>query len=183
MMNETFFLMMGIESQKCPAALIYNMMIFEMIDGDRLAHREVFYSGDPCHPPERGNGGWAPYTLDSALTISRYLNLYYSHLFNHWYSYDLNYTDESELNIFDNLMNPNSDYNKGLGNVCRIGEWMQRELDLVNRWVNFKKEKDRKSRYLRTVQDLWNYILIKTIDFYDLLNYQVVPKVPKNNTK
>lgn len=77
--------MMGVETQKCPAALIYNMMLFDMVDGDKISHREIFYSTDPPHSPEKGNGGVGPYTFDEAATASRYLNLYYSHLFNHWY--------------------------------------------------------------------------------------------------
>lgn len=65
-------------------------------------------------------------------------------------------------------MNPNSVYNRVRGNKIRFVEMMQREFDLVNRWINFKKERDRKSRYLKTIQELYNYILVKTIDFYEM---------------
>ena len=65
-------------------------------------------------------------------------------------------------------MNPNSVYNRVRGNKIRFAEFMQREFDLVNRWINFKKERDRKSRYLKTIQELYNYILIKVMEFYEM---------------
>lgn len=114
----------------------------------------------------------APYSFDGAATASRYLNLYYSYIFDHWYSYDI--TDESEEKIFENLMDPNSDFNQRREYVIRFEEMMQREYDLVIKWITYKKERDRKARYLKTVQELYNYILSKTIEFYE--QYKVVLK-------
>ncbi|CAF0994456.1 unnamed protein product [Brachionus calyciflorus] len=165
LITEVAFLMFGVEVQKNPAALIYNMMIVDLIDGDKVSQREIYYSRDPEHSKEKGNGGLAPYSFDGAATASRYLNIYYSYIFDHWYSYDI--TDESEEKIFENLMDPNSDFNQKREYKIRFEEMMQREYDLVIKWINYKKERDRKARYLKTIQELYNYILAKTTEYYE----------------
>ena len=110
LIGEVAFIMFGVEVQKNPAALLYNMMILDLIDGDKVSQREVFYSNDPEHPKEKGFGGIAPYSMNGATTAARYLNIYYSYIFDHWYSYDV--TEETEERIFENLMDPNSEYSK-----------------------------------------------------------------------
>lgn len=162
---EVAFLMFGTEVQKNPAALIYNMMLVDLIDGDKVSQREIYYSKDPEHSKEKGNGGLAPYSFDGSVTASRFLNIYYSHIFNHWYAYDI--TDESEEKIFENLMNPNSDFNTRREFKIRFEEMIQREYDLVIKWIAYKKERDRKARYLKTIQELYNYLLAKTSEFYE----------------
>ena len=162
---EVAFLMFGTEVQKNPAALIYNMMLVDLIDGDKVSQREIYYSKESEHGKEKGNGGLAPYSFDGANTAARFLNIYYSFIFNHWYSYDI--TDNNEEKIFENLMNPNSDFNTKREFKVRFEETMQREYDLVTKWIGYKKERDRKARYLKTIQELYNYILAKTIEFYE----------------
>lgn len=162
---EAFFQMWGVEVQKNPAALIENMMVFDLIDGDRVCQREIYFSRWH-HPPERGNGGIAPYTVDNATTGSRYLNIYFSYILNHWYSYDLN--DETEETIFPNMMNPNSEYNLRRNYRIMFEEMMQREYELVHKWIEYKKNRDRKARYLKTFQQLYNYVVMRTTDFFEM---------------
>lgn len=171
LITEVAFLMFGVEVEKNPAALIYNFMLLDLIDGDKVTQREVYYSQDPEHSKERGNGGIAPYSFDGAATASRYLNIYYSHIFEHWYSYDI--TDESEEKIFENLMDPSSEYNVKRGYKIRFDEMLQREYDLVQKWINFKKERDRKARYLKTVAEVWDYILKKCIEFFQQYKFEL----------
>lgn len=175
---EVAYIMFGVEVQKNPAALIYNMMILDLIDGDKVSQREVFYSGDPEHSKEKGNGGIAPYSFDGATTASRYLNIYYSFLFNHWYSYDI--TEENEEKIIGHLMNPHSDYNTSKKFTINIEEMFQREYDLINKWITFKKERDRKARYLKTIHDLYNYIYNKTVEFFESYKFDVKEVFPKS---
>ncbi|RNA00255.1 hypothetical protein BpHYR1_035324 [Brachionus plicatilis] len=162
---EVAFLMFGAEVQKNPAALIYNMMLVDLIDGDKVSQREIYYSKDAEHGKEKGNGGLAPYSFDGSATASRFLNIYYSHIFGHWYAYDI--IDENEEKIFENLMDPSSEFNTKREFKVRIEEMMQREYDLVLKWIAYKKERDRKARYLKSIQELYNYILAKTSEFYE----------------
>jgi hypothetical protein len=157
--------MFGIEVQKCPATLMTNMMIIELTDGERICQRATYYTGEQDFPAERGRGAWWPCSFHGATTASRWLNLYYSYIFDHWYSYDI--TDENEESIFNNILNPNSDYNLKRDHKVRIEEMMRREYDLTMRWLEYKKERDRKARYLNTIQELYNYILAKTVEFYE----------------
>jgi hypothetical protein len=159
------FLMYGVEVQKNPAALMYNMMIVDLIDGDKISQRTIYYTFDQEFPKERGGGGAYPASFHGHTTAARWLNLYYSYVFDHWYSYDI--TDENEEKIFENVMNPNSDYNLKREHTIRIEELMRREYELVQRWLEFKKERDRKARYLNTIQELYTYILSKTVEFYE----------------
>jgi hypothetical protein len=171
LIGEVAFIMFGVEVQKCPAALIYNMMILDLIDGDKVSQREVFYSNDPEHPKDKGYGGISPYSMNGATTALRFLNIYYSYIFDHWYSYDI--TEESEEIIFENLMSPSSEYNTSKNYKILFEEVMQREYDLINKWITFKKERDRKARYLKTILELYNYIFRKTYEFYEQYKFSV----------
>lgn len=171
LIGEVAFIMFGVEVQKNPAALLYNMMILDLIDGDKVSQREVFFSNDPEHPKEKGFGGIAPYSMNGATTAARYLNIYYSYIFDHWYSYDV--TEETEERIFENLMDPNSEYSKSKDYKILFEEVMQREYDLINKWITYKKERDRKARYLKTIQELYNYIFNKTVEFYEQYKFNV----------
>jgi hypothetical protein len=182
MMSETYFLMFGVETQKNPAALVYNMMIIDMFDGDtiggdNISHNEAFNSTKPIHSPENGNGGCAPYSIDDATTASRYLNLYYSHLFNHWYTYDMH--EGTDRSILENLMDPRAGYNKSRGARIRFEEMMHRECDMVSMWIRLRQDRDRNSRHLRTLQHLYDYIVVKTADFYtDIFSVPFQPPKP-----
>jgi hypothetical protein len=163
--TEVAYLMFGVEVQKNPAALMYNMMIIDLIDGDKISQRTIYYSYEPDFPKERGGGGALPCSFHGHTTAARWLNLYYSFVFDHWYSYDIQ--DENEDKVLENILNPNSEYNLKREHGIRIEELMKREYDLINRWLEFKKERDRKARYLKTIQELYNYILSKTFEFYE----------------
>jgi hypothetical protein len=162
---EVSFIMFGLEVQKNPATLIYNMMLIDLIDGDKVTQREVFYTKDHKYTKERGFGGLAPFSFNGATTGARFLNIFYSHIFDHWYSYDI--TDENEEKIIQHLLDPNSDFNIKRDYKTKIDELMNREYDLVCKWIEFKKERDRKARYFKTVQDIFNYINNKTFEFYE----------------
>jgi hypothetical protein len=110
--------MFGVEVQKSPAALIYNMMTLDLIDGDKLSQREWFSHKNKEYSKEKGLGGVYPASFEGNTTASRYLNIYYSFIFNHWYSYDIN--EESEEKIFENTMKPDSEYNKSKGYKIRF---------------------------------------------------------------
>jgi hypothetical protein len=61
-----------------------------------------------------------------------------------------------------------------------ILEMIQREYDLINKWITFKKERDRKARNLKTIQDLWNYIFMRTQQWYEPLKFFL--NEPKKST-
>jgi hypothetical protein len=164
LITDISFQMFACEVQKNPAALVYNVLVSDMIDMDKMCQREVFWSWDPQHGKDQGRGGYTPYTFEGSATAARFLNLYYSYVFDHWYSYDM--TDESEEKIIQNLMNPMSEYNVKRGYKIRFDEMMKRETELLDKYVNAKKERDRKSRHLKTIGDLWNYLLLKMDEFY-----------------
>ncbi len=168
---EVAFIMFGAEVQKNPASLIYNMMIIELVDGDKASPREVFSSRDSKYSKDRGHGGIAPWSFNGSTTGARFLNLFYSHVFDHWYSYDI--TDENEEKVVQHLMNPNSEFNLKRNYKIRINELLTREYELVCKWIEFKKERDRKARYLKTIQDMYNYIYTKTIEFYEQYKFNV----------
>ena len=107
LISELVFLMYGIEVQKNPAALLYNMMILDLIDGDKVSIRECFDSKDQNLTKERGLGGIYPSTFEGNTTAARFLNIYYSYIFDHWYSYDI--TTENEEKITMNLLDPDSE--------------------------------------------------------------------------
>jgi hypothetical protein len=167
--SELAFQMFGVEVQKNPAALIYNMMTLDLIDGDKLSQRECFSIKNREFNKEHGLGGVLPCSFEGNTTAARYLNIYYSFIFNHWYSYDIN--EETEEKIFENVMNPKSDYNERRGYKIRFEEMMQREYDLINKWITFKKERDRKARNLRTIQELWNYVFLRTQQWFEPLKF------------
>lgn len=152
------------EVQKNPAALVYMVLVSDLIDMDKLCQREIFWSWDQQHNKDTGRGGYLPCTFEGSATAARYLNLYYSYIFDHWYSYD--FSDECEEKIMEIIMNPNSEFNVKRGHKVRFEEMMKREMELLDKYVSAKKERDRKSRHLKTVADLWNYLLMKVDDFY-----------------
>jgi hypothetical protein len=170
---DALILVMGVETQKNPSALIHNMMLFQLIDNDmliggKLSIKEAF-ACDEDPSVECMKGGLAPYTVPHACMASRYMNLYYSHLLGHWYSYDLSENDV-EGKIFQSVMSPYSEVNRASGRgEVRIGEMMQREYELASKWLFMKKFKDSKARHVRTVRDLFEYVMAKTNSFYDLL--------------
>jgi hypothetical protein len=84
---ELVFQMYGVEVQKTPAALMYNMMTLDLVDGDKLSQREWFSHKNKEFSKEKGHGGVYPASFEGNTTASRYLNIYYSFIFNHWYSY------------------------------------------------------------------------------------------------
>lgn len=166
---ELVFQMFGVEIQKNPAALIYNMMVLDLIDGDKLSQRECFSHKNKEYSKEKGLGGVLPCSFEGNTTASRYLNIYYSFIFNHWYSYDIN--EESEEKIYEHVMNPSSEYNTRKNHKIRFDEMLQREYDLINKWITFKKERDRKARNLKTIQELWNYIFLRTQQWFEPLKF------------
>ena len=172
---ELVFLMFGTEVQKNPAVLIYNMMVIDLIDGDKACQREIFNSGDPEHSKEKGGGGILPCSFEGNATAARYLNIYYSYIFNHWYSYDIN--EENDEKIMETLMNPASEYNTKRDFKIRFEEMLQREYDMINKWINFKKERDRKARNLKNIHELWYYIMTKTTQWYE--PFKIVLSDPK----
>ncbi|CAF0995006.1 unnamed protein product [Brachionus calyciflorus] len=70
-------------------------------------------------------------------------------------------------------MDPNSDFNQKREYKIRFEEMMQREYDLVIKWINYKKERDREARYFKKIQELYNYILAKTTDEFDMFKKNV----------
>ena len=158
--------MYGIEVQKNPAAMMYCMMIVDLLDGDKIGQLNLFYTLDMYeYPKEKGCGGDFPSSFHGHTTAARWLNYYYSFVFEHWYSYDI--TDENEESIFENIMNPKSEYNVNREHKVLIEEMLKREYELIIRWLDHKKERDRKARYLTTIQDLYNYILVKTAEYHN----------------
>lgn len=53
-------LLYGIEVQKCPGAAIWTMFIVDLIDGDKISQRSIFYAYDARFPKELGLGGVFP---------------------------------------------------------------------------------------------------------------------------
>jgi hypothetical protein len=104
-----------------------------------------------------------PYSFNGYNTTSQYLNIYYSYIFEHWYSYDIN--DENEEKI-KNLLNPNSEYNLNNHYKLRVEEMLQREHDLLFKWISFKAETDLKAMHLRTVKELWEYLVASTLKWF-----------------
>ena len=144
-------------------------MVLDLIDGDKLSQRECFSHKNKEYGKEKGLGGVLPCSFEGNTTASRYLNIYYSFIFNHWYSYDIN--EESEEKIYEHVMNPSSEYNTRKNHKIRFDEMLQREYDLINKWITFKKERDRKARNLKTIQELWNYIFLRTQQWFEPLKF------------
>lgn len=121
---------------------------------------------------DKGNTpGIMPYGIDGNATASRYLSIYYSHMFDHWYSYDLLHDNQAKL--FEIIMNPESTFNKKRGNTIKVDEMMKREHDLVYRWISYRAEIDDKAKILRTVGDLWDYLLKATKEQFKPLGLEL----------
>jgi hypothetical protein len=127
-----------------------------------------------------GCGGYAPFTFEGNAAASRYLGLYYSYIFEHWYSYDI--CEGTEDYIFQNILNPNSAYNVSKGYKIRIEELMEREYQLVTRWIEYKTIRDRKARYLKTFQELFDYVKMRTENWYSQVKLYLIPS-PKQIVK
>ena len=104
--------------------------------------------------------GIMPYGLDGNTTASRYLNIYYSHIFDHWYSYDI--LNDNKEKLFEIIMNPESVFNNKRGYTIKVEEMIKREHDLFHKWISYRAQYDEKAQLLRTIRDLWTYVLAVT---------------------
>lgn len=174
MLYEIVFSMFGLEPMKNPAAIIYNMMMIDLIDGlldkinyfENVHHQLTFFNliAKKADQSEffdtKEKEGFLPYAAKGSTNAMRFLNIYYSYIFRHWYSYDI--TDDNEEKIYDNVMDPNSHYNINLGYKNVIETVLKREYDLTYKWITMKAETDDQAKHMRTIQDLWDFLTSHT---------------------
>lgn len=173
----------GLEVQKNPASIMYNMMMIDLIKGIIKFHISLILKyiykvlnilAKEATQVEffdnRNNNALLPYCFDDSALASRYLNYYYSYIFDHWYSYEL--TAENEEKIFENVMNPNSAYNIERKPKIeeKIEEMLKCEYNLVYKWIAYKAKNDQKAASLRTIKDLWEYLIGSTNKWFQPFN-------------
>ncbi len=180
---ETVLTVFGFEVIKNPAALIYNMMMIDLIQGkqskifehfDFIAIKKIFEfylnlkskakkASQAEFFESKEKEGILPYDFENYTTASRILNTYYSHIFGHWHSYDI--TDENENKILNSLGSV------GVSNTGVKQQFVQRllkrEHNLVNKWINLKAETSDKA--IRTIMDLWEVLTTNTKLWYEPL--------------
>lgn len=67
-------------------------------------------------------------------------------------------------------MNPKSEYNTKRKFDIKIDKMLKREYNLIYKWIAYKAKNDQKAESLRTIKDLWDYLLSSTQKWFQPYN-------------